>query len=299
LKTKTGIHLVIFGGGSFNLRAAGRRLKREALNSKIFTSVQLDDERSLRRNYPEFVSKHRNFFESNKLGYGKWIWKPFLILNAMKKNNGNDIFIYLDSGCHLNLDNQNARIRFQDYIKICLRFDSLGFQLLSGQFGIQDLTDRTFSQPQFEYMKNLNKDYIWKSNQIMAGVIFLKGTQRNREFLEEWGRRCNENYYYYLDSVALSSKGFELEKYRWDQSIFSTLFKDLNLHYIDDETFFYPHWAELGTNFPIWTMRWKQGNSPIKNNLSLIDIKELIFFRFNMIYRKFVGFIVFRFKLAK
>ena len=148
-------------------------------------------------------------------------------------------------------------------------------------------------------MKNLKKDYVWDSNQIMAGVLFLKGTERNRAFLEEWRRQSIAKNYYYLDSEALSSRGFNLEKYRWDQSIFSTLFKSSDLHYIYDETYFDPHWREAGENFPIWTMRWKQGNSPTSHKFGLINTKELILFRLNINYRKFVDFIIFKRKLGK
>ena len=299
MKTGTEIHLVIFGGGSFNLRAAGRRLKREALNSKLFTSVQLDDERSLRRNYSQFFAEHWKFIESNDLGYGKWIWKPLLILNAMNSYGDEDIFVYLDAGCHLNLDNTKSRSRFGDYIEICSRFDSLGFQLISGQFGIKDLTDKTFSQPQFEYMKNLKMDYVWDSNQIMAGVLFLKGTERNRAFLEEWSRQCIDKNYYYLDSEALRSKGFNLEKYRWDQSIFSTLFKSLDFYYIYDETYFDPHWRESGENFPIWSMRWKQGTNPVREKFGVIEIREEIFFCLSKLISRIIDFLVFRLNLTK
>ena len=51
---------------------------------------------------PEFIKKHSDFIKQNKMGYGRYIWKPKIILDTLLKTNENDIILYCDAGCYLN-----------------------------------------------------------------------------------------------------------------------------------------------------------------------------------------------------
>ena len=47
----------------------------------------------------EFFEKHKQHFQYTR-GAGYWIWKPFIILDALSKMGPNDFLMYSDSGCY-------------------------------------------------------------------------------------------------------------------------------------------------------------------------------------------------------
>ncbi len=58
-------------------------------------------------NDSDFWNKHKDFILKNKRGYGYWVWKPYLISKILKEINDNDILLYLDAGCELNVNGKD------------------------------------------------------------------------------------------------------------------------------------------------------------------------------------------------
>lgn len=46
---------------------------------------------------PKFIEKNANILLNDK-GAGYWLWKPYIILETLKKSNDNDVIFYSDSG---------------------------------------------------------------------------------------------------------------------------------------------------------------------------------------------------------
>ena len=59
----------------------------------------------------EFISKKKDFIQE-KRGAGYWLWKPFILLNVFNRMQSDDIIVYLDSGCSINV---NGKDRFKEY----------------------------------------------------------------------------------------------------------------------------------------------------------------------------------------
>lgn len=80
-------------GGYFNA---------QKLNSKTALSVAGFDQAIGYRmsDLPsDFAKKHERHFSYTR-GAGYWIWKPYIVLDAIQKMSNDDILMYSDSGCH-------------------------------------------------------------------------------------------------------------------------------------------------------------------------------------------------------
>ncbi len=128
MKTK----FLTFGGNAHGrgkrFRTAAVRITGQARNSGLFDEIKLYTDLSLPHEFPTFWSQHGKFIEANNRGYGYWLWKPFLILEAIKPMREGDVLLYADAGCELNL---SARERLRCYI--C---DPAPDRLLLGTAGI-------------------------------------------------------------------------------------------------------------------------------------------------------------------
>lgn len=100
------------------------------------------------------------------------MWKPYLVKHWLNKIPEGDGLLYLDSGCSFNFKTQEAKVRFESYLETAYKNGSLVTQLISGQFGIHDLSERSWSTPELIELMELSAESK-NSNQIQAGVLFL------------------------------------------------------------------------------------------------------------------------------
>jgi hypothetical protein len=258
-------HFLTVGLGEKNYERAAHRLTKEALLTDVFSSASCIDNSTLNSNHREFVSNHGEFLKSpaNRIGYGNFLWKPFLMLDNLKKLSEGDGLCYLDAGCVLNINNLNSSRRMKEYLSLTERNGSLLTQLVNGQFNIADLAEKKWTHPEIFELLEIEKTHQ-ESNQIQAGIIFLINNSKNREILQSWWETSIlENYRYIKDKTFISDLGEEFQN-RHDQSIFSCLAKKNGMFVIPDETYFYPNWKLAGANFPIWAMRNRNGLNPVQ-----------------------------------
>ena len=91
------INFVTFGSHGTFIDAVNR-IVMQANNLNIiteingYTALDLQDD-----NY--FASKHAEFINKNRRGFGYWLWKPYLIKKNMDAMEDGDILLYSDSGC--------------------------------------------------------------------------------------------------------------------------------------------------------------------------------------------------------
>lgn len=93
---------ITFGAGTKEYEDAAERIAQQAASLKIFDNIIKYTEQDL-QNDEEFWSKHGDFIENNKRGYGYWIWKPYIVKKTMDTLADDDILMYLDCGCELDI----------------------------------------------------------------------------------------------------------------------------------------------------------------------------------------------------
>ena len=153
---------------------------------------------------------HNKSILNQKRGAGYWLWKPFIILDALKKLNDNDVLIYTDSGSKFinPVDDLINLLNFRDI----LLFYNNGHE------------NRNWTKRDCFYYMNCDNSSFHNGNQLVAGYIFCKKTNFVINLMEEW-------LFYLQDARILTDipnvcglnnlEGFI--EHRHDQSVLSIL----------------------------------------------------------------------------
>jgi hypothetical protein len=218
------IYAMTFGGGGQNYYDAVQRINKELETIKVFDKIFLFYDTDLKKD-KDFWDKHKNFIETNKRGYGYWLWKPYLISKTLKKINDGDILVYLDSGCEID----NDKSKLEEIIKKCNTYDML--YTLTGH------SNKSYTKKDIVRHFNL-KDEDIENEQKQATIIFIKKNKLTCEFIDDWYNACKYNLIDDSESIEINDVTF-IEN-RHDQAVFSILlntdkYKVLNTknNYID------------------------------------------------------------------
>lgn len=244
--TKPKVNFISFGGPTQYYHDALSRICNEAKNFNIFDEIKRMTEIDL-KNDKEFWMKHNNFIENNKTGYGMWIWKPYIIKKQLERMRDNDILLYADAGCTLNLNGKN---RLEQYIQMLREGDGIiCFQMphLEKFFTKMDMID---------YM---NAHEYKSTGQINATSFLIQKRPNTVELVNKWYNiSCNYNLLDNSQSIIENDPGFIA--HRNDQSIWSILCKSYKCTPLEDETWLF--YEGYGITFPIWATR-RFLNNPI------------------------------------
>ena len=259
------IKMVTFSDGSYALRAAGRRLAKQADSTGWFQNPSEHwTVETLRTKVPDFYSRHKKFIEMNPRGFGLWIWKPVILSYLLDHLEDGEMVLLLDAGCQINA-NKDSRIRFQKYIEICRENDLLAMQLANNSFGFNDLTDAAWTK--LSVLNSLDPLSVFrKTNQIQAGIIFAIKSEKSLRIANKWLNLCIDSDYSLLVGPSTTDyQSIEFREHRYEQSILSLILKSEGVNPLEDETWFSPDWAK-GLSYPIWAMRNRSGGDVFRRN---------------------------------
>lgn len=232
------IHLISYGNG--NYKRQRESLKEVALKSSFFDEVVVFSDEDLDS---LFIKHFMDIFNYGK-GGGYWIWKPYLIKKVLDTLDEDDILIYCDAGCELNVAGEK---RLSEYIEILknAKSGSLAFELPHKEIEYT-------KQEVFEYF-NVSEE-VKRSNQLMATVILLKKCTHSVALVEKWFQTLLENRSMFTDEKEIASQNSEFIDHRHDQSVFSVIRKTYGSEIIADETYFL-NFEKEGQAYPFWAMR--------------------------------------------
>ena len=228
--------LVTFGD---SVRYAGtlRRIETAAREFPGFARVYAWNESDLAE---DFRQDHANFIATHPRGYGYWIWKPQVILQAMERVPLGEYIVYADAGSAFKTT-PAAMHRFQDYLQMAETHTSdmltfaLGHPLVEGAWTKMDTVAKVFPHPSGD--DELKR--LLLSPQIMATIIIFKNTDKTQAFVKEWRDLCackSDGYMYVTDEPSKFQNLPIFNEHRHDQSIFSLLCKKHGCQSIPDET---------------------------------------------------------------
>ena len=233
-----------FGGPTQDFYNAVNRICNEASTFNIFDNIIGKTDIDLKTD-EDFWSKHGSFLQSNRRGYGYWLWKSYLVKKQLETMNDNDILVYADAGCTLNI---LGKPRLQEYIQLA-NHDSgiVSFQMTY-------LEHRWTKMDVFEYLNA--KDNI-DTGHIAATAFILRKCSSSVNLVDQWYNTCC-NYDLINDSKSRALNHPAFSDHRHDQSIWSILNKKYMTYIIPDETWF-TDFHKDGINFPIWATRKRYG----------------------------------------
>lgn len=243
LKCKQDKYFITFGGPTENFHCSVRRLCDEAKRLEMFDEIRGFTEMDL-KNDKDFWTKHGKFIESHRRGYGYWVWKPFLIQKVLDEIKENDILIYCDAGCQINIQGKRRLMEYIDMLNSNVEDHGvISFQLEFEEF--QYTKQAVFDQLQYEERNTL---------QCLSGIQIYKKNTHSKNIIHELKKYC-EHYNLIDDSLNIECNGF-IEN-RHDQSVYSILVKKHGSIKLIDETYFLPNWETSGSCFPFWAKRIK------------------------------------------
>jgi len=221
---------------------------KQANECGLFDSFYCYDENDIDDGFKNKIGEIWN----HPRGGGWWIWKPYLIWKELQMLNENDILVYIDSGCTLNVSTQDAINRFHEYISMTTQSSCgmLRFQLThkEGHFSNNYL---------FQYYKKIFTHYdidkMKNTMMLIGGIIILRKTKFTMDFFDIMMYILNDDAKLFTEYYSKNG-----EQHRHDQSIMSILYKLMGGDLIlDDETYFEN--GDFSTihasKFPIWATR--------------------------------------------
>ena len=202
------IHIVTFADRS--MAHTHRRFRRQAREMNLFASISCLTEMDLDEKFSNVFSSQLN---RDVRGFGFYVWKPQVIIQALKAIPTGDYLLYLDSGSHLN---SGGRSRFLDYVSEVDQSQSgiLAFELpfLERHWTKGDLLD---------YFGVRTNEAVVDSRQIQAGCIFVHNRPGILDFFEKW-LTVFESDFALVDDTPSKSPNLEgFREHRHDQSVFS------------------------------------------------------------------------------
>lgn len=220
-------------GSSHNYPKSLKRIKQEAHAMGVFDHVMVCDETDLD---PVFYEQHKDFMHASR-GFGYWIWKPQIILQALHCSPDGKFIVYADCGSTLN---PKAVNRLWEYTKYARSSPThiMGFKL-------------RFYEHQWTKKKTLElfPKHFRYTFQNHATVMVIYNTPTSRKFIQEWGEICTAENYIYVNDEHDDEP--DLKDHRHDQSVYSLLSKKYNSFTIPDE-------VEMPYNVPIHASRIRE-----------------------------------------
>ena len=231
-------YFITFSDGNKNFINAGKRIKKQAENTKLFDKYIHYTDDFLKKD-KEFWNKHKNFIKTNKKGHGYYIWKPYVIKKTMDILNDGDILLYLDAGCEIDIRKRNKLKYFLEKVKKDLIIGTTT-HFLEKCWTKKDLSHK---------MKATNKDL--NSKQRQGGVVLFYICDKTRKLVNEWDEIAqNQDLISSRPSKLKNDSCFKDNRH--DQSIFSLLTKKYNIY------------SKSTLSEAINIIRNKSGNSKLK-----------------------------------
>lgn len=204
------------------------RIKRQAKRTKRFDNVIIYTPKDL----PEYIKASPLYAFSRGGGY--WVWKPYIVVDALSKCKLGDIICYVDSGCSLNKKSKE----WNEYFSIMEKYNAIFFQYREDY--IYSGWDKVCSRPENNspmigyWMKPTTKKYFidyfgndkfCQFSKIWGGAFFVKKTIPMINIIQEWYRLILFNPILFMDPVGKEKVSLPdtYNVHRHDQTVLTPL----------------------------------------------------------------------------
>lgn len=220
------INLVIFGTKK-NFDRSKYRLRDQARETGWFDKIYVygeDDVRKKWYNGGDILNEKHAKHETNSYFSYYW-WKPVATLKALNAIQENEILLYLDAGCALNMKGVE---RFQEYVNLCDQgpgFLGFGASRKNYRPGWPQYPNEMMHTKR-DVLKLLDCDepvYV-ETSQITAGIFFVKKNDFGMSLISDWDKLAGIDFYF-NDCPGFHDNYPTFKGHKHDQSILSLLVK--------------------------------------------------------------------------
>jgi len=159
-----------------------------------------------------FYTAHRAVLDQPR-GAGYWLWKPFLILQAMNSMDFLDCVLYLDADIDIKV-NPRTFINQADRCSVA----AFEIQYLNYQYTKRDAL----------ILMDADKEPFLSMTQVWAGVLAIRNDTAGRTFVTDWLACCMNRDILMDTPSVLAPEHDGFIAHRHDQSVLSILMKKYN-----------------------------------------------------------------------
>ncbi len=169
------VHLISYATGAEVYRQNQNILAMSALNRGV------DFIYNYRRHNIDPAFMRSNPIMNEARGAGFWLWKPYLILETLKKIPEGDILIYADTGLLIRQDIRDYFTKaLGDKDIVLFAYPPKGYGLVS-TITSGDIFEAINCREACRY-----GHHVW------AGILVLRNSEQSRRFMEEWLALCQK-----------------------------------------------------------------------------------------------------------
>lgn len=221
------VYLVSFA--NINYLKAQKRLNKSATNFGI--------DKTLSFSFRDLL--HTKFYQNNreildlKRGAGYWLWKPYIILEAMRQADDGDIIFYCDSGVEIIGD-------ILPLVDICKKNE--GLMLFQVPFFTEEMTNKNWTKRDCFVLMDADTPEFHEAKQVSGTFQLFIKNQKNIQFVTEWLSFCKDPRLITDIPNTCGLRNFpDFFDHRHDQSILSILAQRNNMETFRDPTQFANH----------------------------------------------------------
>jgi hypothetical protein len=183
------------------------RLNRSAASFGI-TEIRSYDFEDIRKT--SFFQENRAILDS-PTGMGYWLWKPYIILEALNELPDGSVVVYCDSGIEViaSLDPLLAICRDESPVVL---------------FGNGDLQNSGWTKRDCFLLMDCDTEYYWKGPQCDAAFALFRKCAQTTQFVREWLEWCRDARIVTDDANTCGKRDLpDFVQHRRDQAVLSLL----------------------------------------------------------------------------
>lgn len=172
-------HFITFSNSGYT---SPERILTQAKTSGFFRTVRSFSERDI----VPLIQRHPiHFAVRSKQGFGRFMWKPYLILEQLREIETGDFLVYADLGTHINKAGEGVFLKYLRQIEATQR--SVGvFEVSKAYKSVAFVRQKAVMEylPEFYSMKDRVE------NSVYAGLIIARKTLRTEIIFSDWLYLC-------------------------------------------------------------------------------------------------------------
>ena len=157
----------------------------------------------------EFYKENKELLD-DPIGAGWWLWKPYIILDALCKVDRGDIVVYCDCGDMFSPG-------LQPYVENNIGEDDISLLLLGGH------PNRQYTKKDCFVLMDWDEDDYWNSIQLEAGFMVWKSCEESIKVVNDWLNYCLNFDILNDEPSTQGEESFDFKEHRHDQSILTNL----------------------------------------------------------------------------
>jgi len=175
------LHFISFANSGYT---APDRILSQAQQSQFFDSVNCYSESDI---VPLLRRHPIHFLTNRKKGFGRFMWKPYVLLKRLSEVPNGDTVIYSDSGTHIDASGGPRLSFYLESMKSANK--SIGVFETSSKYKAVSYVKRAVVD---SYFPEFYLEPTRQMNSAYAGLVFARKTDRSEEIVGDWLRLCEQ-----------------------------------------------------------------------------------------------------------